>query len=201
MFEWLSSHDPIIVYAFLILNAFFESIFPPYPSDAFVLVFSFLAGQGKYNAFIVYILTVIGSSAGMMVLYALGRARGEWVLEVSSRTILGKIFPRTMVTRAREELSKRGPVISILNRFLPGMRAPLCFAAGIVRIKPPHFFLYSILSVIGWNLFLVIAGYYVGSNWDAASSFLRNYNIAVIIVLVVILAVLTILYFRKRRRY
>lgn len=200
MLEWLSSHDPSIIYAFLVLNAFFESIFPPYPSDAFVLVFSFLAGQGNYSALIIYIATVIGSIGGMMVLYALGRSKGDWFLDVTSRTVIGKIFPHTMIQRAKGELYKRGPLFSTLNRFLPGMRAPLCFASGIVKIKPAYFFVYSLLSVIGWNLFLVVAGFYVGSTWHEASSFLRDYNIAVIVILLVILAALTILYFRKRNK-
>jgi membrane protein DedA with SNARE-associated domain len=79
------------------------------------------------------------------------------------------------------------------------MRAPICFAAGIVGIKALKVFIYSIMSVLIWNAFLVVVGFYVGATWDEASRFLRDYTIVAGCILIVILGVLTVLYFRKRR--
>lgn len=199
MFEWLSLRGLLLVYVFLYFNAMFESLFPPYPSDAFVLVFAFLAGQGHYNPYFIYALTACGSVSGIMVIYYIGRKYGDAVLRFFSRSILGRIFPVRMIERAKRKFSQRGDLIVFLNRFLPGMRAPICFAAGIVGIKAFKVFLYSALSVLIWNAFLVIVGFYVGATWDEASRFLRNYTIVAGCILVVILAVLTLLYFRKRR--
>ena len=76
MFEWLSARDPILVYIFLYCNALFESIFPPYPSDAFVLVIAFLAGQGHFSPYFIYLFTIIGSISGIMIIYHIGRSKG-----------------------------------------------------------------------------------------------------------------------------
>ena len=199
MFEWISARGLLLVYVFLYFNAFFESVFPPYPSDAFVLVFAFLAGQGYYDPYVLYTLTVTGSITGIMVIYYIGRRYGDMVLGFFSRSLLGRIFPVRMIERAKTKFSQRGDLIVFLNRFLPGMRAPICFAAGLVGIRAFKVFLYSVLSVLIWNAFLVVVGFYVGATWDEASRFLRDYTIAAGCILVAILAVLTILYFRKRR--
>jgi len=199
MFEWICGRSLVLVYFFLFFNALFESVFPPYPSDAFVLVFSFLAGQGYYNPCALYFLTVAGSISGIMIIYYIGREYGDGVLGFFSRSFLGRFFPLRMIQRAKRKFSERGDLIVFLNRFLPGMRAPICFAAGLVGIRVPKVFSYSLISVMIWNAFLISAGFYVGVTWDEASRFLRNYTIIAGLILIAILLVLTIIYFRKRR--
>jgi len=198
--DWLAARDPLIVYAFLVFNACFESLFPPYPSDAFVLILSFLSGLGSFNPIIVYACTVVGSISGMMVLYAIGRNKGDALMGLLSGTFFGRIFPVAMIEKAKRKLSQRGDVMSILNRFLPGMRAPLCFASGMVRLSPKKYLFHSTISVILWNCFLVFAGFYVGSTWHKASAFLRNYSIVAYIALVLLLAVWVVLYFKKKKQ-
>jgi membrane protein DedA with SNARE-associated domain len=198
MLEWISRQSIVVIYSFLFFNAMFESLCPPYPSDAFVLVFSFLAGRGYYNAYIVYLLTVAGSIAGIMVIYHIGKRHGDDLLAILSRSFLGKIFPVRLIERAKKKFIQRGDIIVLLNRFLPGMRAPVIFAAGMVKIRQHKVFYYSLTSVLLWNAFLITAGFYVGATWDDASRFLRNYTVLATILLIGILLVLTILYFRKR---
>jgi membrane protein DedA with SNARE-associated domain len=200
MFEWISARGLVLVYVFLFFNSVFESVFPPYPSDAFVLVFAFLAGQGHYDPYILYGLTTAGSISGIMIIYYVGRKYGDAVLEFFSRSFLGRLFPVRMIEKSKKKFNQRGDLIVLLNRFLPGMRAPICFAAGIVGIKVPKVFLYSLISVLIWNAFLVTVGFYVGATWDEASRFLRNYTIIAGLILIAILILLTIFYFKKRRK-
>lgn len=200
MFEWLTGRAPILVYLFLVFNSCFESLFPPYPSDAFVLVFAFLAGQGYFNPYLLYLSAVIGALAGIMILYHVGKTRGDALIGFLTKTFLGRIFPLKMIEKAKTSFVKRGDLIVLLNRFLPGMRAPLCFAAGIVKINEKRFFWYSLISVLVWNFFLIMVGFYVGSTWYEAANFLKNYNMIIGLILIAFLAVFTIVYFRKRKR-
>lgn len=200
MFEWLAGRAPIFVYLFLVFNSCFESLFPPYPSDAFVLVFAFLAGQGYFNPYLLYLSAVIGALAGIMILYHVGKTRGDALIEFLTKTFLGRIFPLKMIEKAKTSFLKRGDLIVLLNRFLPGMRAPLCFAAGIVKINEKRFFWFSLISVLVWNFFLIMVGFYIGSTWHEAANFLRNYNIIVTLILIAFLAIFTIIYFRKRKK-
>ncbi len=200
MFEWLAGRAPVLVYLFLVFNSCFESLFPPYPSDAFVLVFAFLAGQGYFNPYLLYLSAVLGALAGIMILYHVGKTRGDALIGFLTKTFLGRIFPLKMIEKAKTSFVKRGDLIVLLNRFLPGMRAPLCFAAGIVKINEKRFFWYSLISVLVWNFFLIMVGFYVGSTWHEAANFLKNYNMIVGLILIVFLAIFTIVYFRKRKK-
>ncbi len=199
MFEWISNRGLFLVYTFLFFNSLFESVFPPYPSDAFVLVFAFLAGQGHYDPYVLFVLAASGSIAGIMIIYSVGRRYGDAVLDFFSGSFLGRLFPLRMIERAKRKFNQRGDLIVFLNRFLPGMRAPICFAAGMVGIKAPKVFLFSLVSVLIWNAFLITAGFYVGATWDEASRFLRNYTIGASCILIAMLILLTFAYFRKRR--
>jgi membrane protein DedA with SNARE-associated domain len=200
MFEWLSGREPILVYLFLFINSLFESLFPPYPSDAFVLVFAFLAGQGYFNPYLIYLFVISGAICGIMILYYIGKNKGDVLIEFLTRSFLGKIFPIKMIEKAKKKYVKYGDLIVFLNRFLPGMRAPICFAAGIVKINSKKVFLYSLMSVLIWNLFLVMAGFYIGSTWDEAAEFLKNYNIIVTLIFIPILIIFAIIYFKKRKK-
>lgn len=201
MFEWISRQGLLLVYVFLFFNAMFESIFPPYPSDAFVLVFSFLAGRGYYNPYLLYALTVLGSITGIMLLYVIGKKHGDGLLAIISRSFLRRIFPVRLVERARKRFRERGDLVLILNRFLPGMRAPICFAAGMSGIERVKFLIYSAISVLVWNAFLITAGFYVGASWDEASLFLRNYMVIAASVLAGVIVIVAVIYYRKRSRH
>ena len=198
--EWLSARDPVLVYAFLLLNAALESLFPPYPSDIFVLVFAFLAGRGGYNILLVYLLTVLGSIAGILILYYAGKIKGDALINVLSRTFLGKLFSVRMIEGAKQKFTSKGDMLLLLNRFLPGMRAPICFAAGLVKTDLRKSFPYIFLSVLFWNLFLVIAGFYVGKTWQQASRFIRDYSVLATITVFLLLTGITVMYFSRRKR-
>ncbi|MDH4210413.1 MAG: DedA family protein [candidate division WOR-3 bacterium] len=201
MFEWINRQGLFLIYLFLFLNAMFESVFPPYPSDAFVLVFSFLAGRGYYDPYLVYSLTVVGSIVGIMLIYHMGMKYGDGLLLFISRGFLRRIFPVRLVDRARKKFRERGDLILLLNRFIPGMRAPIGFVAGMSGIKRSKFFIYSAISVIVWNAFLITVGFYVGASWDEASLFLRNYSVIAALILVMGLIVLALIYYKKHSRY
>jgi len=198
--EWLQSRDPIIVYLFLFGNAFFESLFPPYPSDVFVLIFSFIAGQGHFNKYLVYFTTVLGSIAGIMVIYYIGKTMGERLIALFSKSFLGKIFPLRFINLAKQKFAEHGALILILNRFLPGMRAAICFVAGVVNIKGKNVFLFSLLSILIWNFSLISVGFYVGANWHEASSFLKSYNVIVTIIFILFSLLFATIYFHKKRQ-
>ncbi len=199
MREWLSIQSPIIVYIFLIFNAMVESIFPPYPSDLFVAVIAFSAGQGHFSYYVVYGTTCAGSIAGIMIVYAVAKYRGDAVIQFLSRSFLKKLIPFAMIERAKKKFAAHGDIVMLVNRFLPGMRAPLCFAAGIARVETKKMFFYSLVSVLAWNFFLVMISYHIGSSWDEASTFLRNYNILAALVIVILAIILSFVYFRKRK--
>ncbi|HEX7321294.1 MAG TPA: DedA family protein [bacterium] len=199
MLEWLTGQGKIVAYLLLLACALLESLVPPFPSDIFVLLFAFLAGQGRFDVILIYLAAVTGSICGIMVLYTVGITHGEAVLRLLSKGVLARLVPVDMIARARAKFMQRGDWLLLLNRFLPGARAVIGFTAGLTRLKSGRVFYLSLASVAAWNLFLIIAGFYVGKTWDQASVFLRNYSIGAVVIIVIVLMIITYLYFRKRK--
>lgn len=192
IFGWLAGRSPLLVYGFLFFNAALESIFPPYPSDGIVLVIAFAAGGGGFNPYLVYLFTVLGSFAGVMAIYWLGRHRGR------SLVLLTRVFSPKHIDQTEQVFHRWGDAIVLLNRFLPGLRAPICFVAGMSRVRPVKMALYSAASIAVWNAILIPIGYAVGSNWQRASQFLKHYNIAAWLVILVPLLVFLGVYLLKK---
>ena len=199
MIEWLTGQGKIVAYLFVLACALLESVVPPFPSDLFVLLFAFLAGQGRFDVILIYLAAVAGSICGIMVLYTVGMSYGETVLRFLSRGSLARLVPVDMIARARVKFAQKGDWLLLLNRFLPGARAVIGFTAGLTRLKSGRVFYLSLASAAAWNLFLIIAGFYVGKTWDQASSFLRNYSISAVVIVVLLLMIITAVYFRKRK--
>jgi membrane protein DedA with SNARE-associated domain len=199
MFEWLATQQPIFIYIFLIISSLLESIFPPHPADVFVLVFAFVAGQGHFNPYLVFPSTVTGSFAGIMVLYCIGKYKGDKVIQYLTRSSIGKIFSIELIEKIKRKFSRYGILIILVHRFFPGTRTIICFTAGVVKIDTRKYFFCSLISTMIWNFTLVLVGFYVGSTWDAASKFLKDYNIIATLTLIGVLLLLIMLYFIKKK--
>jgi len=192
IFGWLASRSPLLIYGFLFFNAALESIFPPYPSDGIVLVIAFAAGKGVFSPYLVYLFTVLGSFTGVMAIYWLGRHKGR------SLVLLTRIFSQRHIDQTERVFSRWGDAILLLNRFLPGLRAPICFVAGMSRVRPGKMALYSAASIAVWNAILIPVGFAVGSNWVKANQFLKHYNIAAWLVILVPLAIFLGVYLLRK---
>jgi membrane protein DedA with SNARE-associated domain len=200
MFDWLCQRPALEVYAFLILSAGLESLFPPHPADIFILLFAFLAGRGVFDPRLVYLATVGGSIAGIMALHALASVYGTALVDRAGRSGLRWLLPSRLVERLRGRFQRHGIPLLLLHRFMPGMRAPIIFTAGLARARPAAVFGLGLASVALWDLFLVAAAFRVGQTWDSASAFLRRYNYLALAVLAVLLTAGSLYFFLRQKK-
>lgn len=198
--EWLARQPTAVMALLLLANGALESLCPPHPADIILLLAAFLAGRGQHGFSAVYLSSCAGSVAGILLLYAAARRWGPRMVGFLSRLPIARFFPRRMLAAAQRRFQDRGDIVVLLSRFLPGMRAAVCFNAGLVRMPFRRFFAYSTASVLAWNAFMVVAGYSVGRTWDSAAAFLRAYSGAAVLVLLAGLTVVTVIYFTRRKR-
>ncbi len=86
----------------------------------------------------------------------------------------------------------------LFNRFLSGARSVISLFAGITSMNTVRVAIYSFISCLVWNMFLVFAGCKVGENWGSVSEFLKKYNAVVMFVLAVLLVVFLIVKKQKK---
>jgi membrane protein DedA with SNARE-associated domain len=189
---FLESLPDILVYMLLALSAFVENVFPPVPGDTITAFGAFLAGAGRLGFPGVYFSTTLGSLAGFMCLFWIGRRLGRrYFIEKDYR-----FFRARDIRRAEVWFRKYGYFLVFINRFLPGLRSAISLAGGISQLKTAQVALLSLASCAIWNLIWISVGYTLGRNWETAqerlSAIIAKYNAAVVALLVLVILLLVV---------
>jgi len=185
---------------FLFASAIVENLVPPIPGDTITAFGAFLAGIGKLDFIMVWIITTLGSTIGFMLLFYAGVLFGRGFF---SKTKI-KFFNSENIKKAERWFNKYGYFVVAMNRFLPGIRSVISISAGISGLNGLKVFVLSMVSAIFWNFLWIYAGYSLGNNWEkvyeALTVLVTKYNIAVISILVIAAIVYVLYKFIIKRR-
>jgi membrane protein DedA with SNARE-associated domain len=179
-------------YPILFLGSFIESFFPPYPSDGVFVFSAFLAGRGVLDGTKAFLLVSTGNFVGIMSIYLLGL---KGIRPYLSRWISHE----EAISRVDRWFGRYGDKVILFNRFIPGIRAPLCFSAGLFRLSPRKMALYSTLSIIAWNGLLLGMSSWAGRNLASIEKFLLRYGVIAGAVTCVVV-VWSLIWFWRRRK-
>jgi len=187
-----------LIYVLLGLSAFVENIFPPIPGDTITAFGAFLVGTKRLSFLGVYLSTTLGSLAGFMCLFWIGRFLGRrFFIERDYR-----FFKARDIIRAEAWFRRWGYLLILLNRFFPGIRSVISIAGGISRLGGLKVTLLALISACTWNLIWILAGYTLGNNWDVVktkmAALMFRYNLGVFICLGGVILFLIIRFKRKR---
>lgn len=130
----LAARVPIwLVYVLLAAGAAVENVFPPVPSDTFVLIGAFLAEQGALEPGLVVVAAWGGNMSTALLVYAMGRRYGRGVF---TRTRWGRWLLRPhQLERMSEFYDRHGLVTIFVVRFLPVFRVLDPVFAGISGLR------------------------------------------------------------------
>ncbi len=189
LMDFFNQQSDFLLYLFLFLSAMVENLFPPIPGDTITAFGAFLVGTGRLNYLIVYIVTTLGSVAGFMQLFFLGKyLEKAFFIEKNY-----SFFSKESILDAEKWFKKRGYFVVLFNRFLPGVRSVISIVSGISKLNNLKVFLYALISASVWNLIWIHAGYTIGGNWETVksklASLLYNYNYAVGGIFIVLLGI------------
>ncbi len=194
--EFIRFQNEFVIYGILLMSAFVENLFPPFPGDMVTLAGAFVAGEGNIGYAGVLVSTTSGGLLGMLVLYYFGRFKGRKFFE--KRT--GKYFGRTTLEKVEGLFRKYGGSILVVSRFLAGVRSAVAIAAGIGDVRPSRMVGLSLISFLLWNgilLGLMIAS---KSNWEMIMDIVGKYTYILFILGIAIgITIVALKIWRKRR--
>ncbi len=101
----------------------------------------------------------LGIFLGDLLLWAAGRYLGQPALR---HRPLKWILDEQGVERSEQWFARRGPIVILLGRFVPGSRLPSYFAAGLLNVGFWRFSLFALLAVAIWSPLLVGAAVLLG---------------------------------------
>lgn len=160
MFEFVVG---VIIAAGLVgvaLLMFAENIVPPIPSEVVMPLAGFAAAQGHLSFPGVVLAGTAGALAGAWVWYALGRrVRPETLEGWVERHGRWLTIDREDLDRSRRLFETRGGLAVFLGRLVPGVRTFISVPAGVVRMPPPAFLVWTAMGTALWTLLLASAGY------------------------------------------
>jgi membrane protein DedA with SNARE-associated domain len=176
-----------------------ENLFPPIPSEVILPLAGFTASRGTFSVTAVIIATTIGSVAGALVLYWLGRVLGtERLARIADRIPL--MHGDDVRTSVHWFEMRRGAVAVFVGRFVPLVRSLISIPAGVARM---NVWLFLGLTTLGsgiWNTIFVVLGFILGENWRVVEEVASQYGEVLLVVLIGVGIVLIGLAIRRHRR-
>jgi membrane protein DedA with SNARE-associated domain len=137
-----------------------------------------------------------GILAGDSVIYWVGRLIGSRVAE---HRLLRRVVTPEKLLRVETLLRRRGKIVVLVARFLPGLRAPTFFTVGHSRLPYWEFVLFDGLAALVSAPVWVALGFWFGSDVARAAREASLFGRAVLGALAVVLLVVVVRWLRARR--
>lgn len=155
-----------------------ENLFPPIPSE-FILTFGgFMTTRTNMTVSGVIMSSTIGSVAGAICLYYIGKLVSLSLLKKILAGKLGtflRLKPRD-IDRSVDWFQQRGYLTVFFCRFIPVIRSLISIPAGVARMPLLPFITYTVLGTMLWNTILIVLGALAGDNWSVILDMFNRYK-------------------------
>lgn len=142
--------------------ALLDSVIPIVPSETTVIIGGVAAGAGNQNLALVILAGALGAFCGDNLAYTIGdRFRpmvGRWANRKAGRA--------SKLDRAGAQIRRRGGMLLITARFIPGGRTLLTISSGITHQPRLWFAAWIAVAAVVWASYAAILGYLFGQAFE-----------------------------------
>ncbi len=166
-----------------------ESTALPLPSEIIMPLAGWLLVADK-NLGIIYVFFAgfcgaIGSLAGSLVEYYLCRIGGRPLLEKYGKYIL---ITKHDLDRAENLFYKKGEIIVLIARLIPGVRGFISIPAGLAKMNVLKFSLFTFIGAFPWTFGLSLAGYILGDNYNQIREVMKPLDVPIFIIVLLLIS-------------
>jgi membrane protein DedA with SNARE-associated domain len=174
LIEWMTNFVEQTGYAGIALLMLLENVFPPIPSELIMPMGGFAAARGSLSLPGVVVAGSIGSLAGALFWYGVGRWIGcERLRDFAGRHGAWLTISPAEVDRAQAWFRRHGWLAVLIGRLVPGVRTLISVPAGIAGMPLRPFLLFSAAGTVAWTSLLATAGYMLEDHYHAVASWLN----------------------------
>ncbi|MEV4074820.1 DedA family protein [Nonomuraea fuscirosea] len=175
-----------------------ENLFPPLPSEVILPLSGFTASKGEMDLLDVLVCTTLGSVIGALALYAVGALLGrERTLAIAGKLPLVKTSD---IEKTEAWFQRHGRKTVFFGRMIPIFRSLISIPAGVERMPILTFTLLTTAGSAIWNTIFVMAGYWLGEQWELVESYVGIGTYVVIGLVVLAIAVFVGVRLTERRK-
>ena len=153
-----------------------ESMIIPIPAELVMPFAGFLVAQAEFDMAYVFLASSLGSIAGSLVSYWMGRKGGNRLVMSFGRYLLLDLQD---LKKAEAYFERRGEGTIFVGRLIPVVRHLISIPAGIGKMNLKKFILYTFAGATLWNMFLAWLGYVLGQNWNRIRHYTEPVSYAV----------------------
>jgi membrane protein DedA with SNARE-associated domain len=153
-----------------------ESMIIPIPAELVMPFAGFLAAQGEFSLWWVFVSSSLGSITGSLLSYWMGHAGGNRLVIHFGKYLLLDLAD---LRKAESYFERRGESTIFVGRLIPVVRHLISIPAGIGRMDLKKFCLYTLAGASLWNMFLAVLGYILGQNWNRIRHYTEPVSVAV----------------------
>ena len=136
----------------------------PIPSEVVLPVVGTRVSAGGLTMVVAVLATTVGSVLGAALVYALARWGGRrWVTRLTR--LLGISDERW--ARTEDWFARRGALVVLLGRLVPGVRCAVPVPAGSLRMPLARFLALTAVGSAVWNGAWIGAGAWLTAHWHA----------------------------------
>jgi membrane protein DedA with SNARE-associated domain len=161
--NWLLdlSGQPVFLLAAFVV-ALLDSIIPVVPSETMLIVGGVAAGSGHQVLVLVILVGALGAFAGDNLAYPLGKSYEGGIRRILFRGEKGE----RRLEWAAKQLHKRGGLLLITARFIPGGRTAVTVSSGVTRQPRRRFMIWDAIACTIWATYATLLGYIGGRTFE-----------------------------------
>jgi membrane protein DedA with SNARE-associated domain len=151
-------------YLGIIMLMAIESACIPLPSEIIMPFSGYLVSTGRFDLFLVATAGALGCNLGSTVAYTVGYYGGRPLVEKWGGYLL---LSRHDLARVDRYFARFGSLTVFVCRLLPVVRTFIALPAGIARMNPWKFQLYTFIGSWPWCFALAYIGEQLGERWNS----------------------------------
>ncbi len=168
-------------YATVALLMFLENVFPPIPSELIMPLAGYAAHRGELNIGLVVAFGSLGSLAGALLWYCVGRWLGcERLKRIAARHGRWLTVSPQEIDQADAWFDRHGAKAVLIGRLVPAVRTLISVPAGLSGMSLRRFVIYTSIGTVIWTTLLAAAGWLLGNGYDQVSAYMAPVSNAIV---------------------
>ena len=151
--------DSPLTYLVVLVAAGADVLFPLIPSETIVITASVLASRGDLAIWILIPATAVGAIIGDNIAYFIGAKVGEPLVN----RIASGDESQERLRWAERAIRRRGTLVIVAGRFIPGGRTVTTLAAGTLQMRWRKFIVADVVAAGIWATYVGLLGYLGGA--------------------------------------
>ncbi|HLC51157.1 MAG TPA: DedA family protein [archaeon] len=178
--QWVVDAISYTGYLGVFLFMALESALIPIPSEVIMPFSGYLVFAGRFGFWEVVLAGALGNLVGSWVAYWAGAKGGRHI-------VLRFHGQRGMehLKVAEKWFERYGDVTAFFSRLMPVVRTFISFPAGVGKMNFKRFSIYTFVGSFIWSAVLTYIGFVLGNRWEEIMGFFRQFEVAIILVLIV----------------